>query len=466
MTAPRPRPVWLVVTLICLLLLAACTPTAAPAPLPAAPPSPTAGQPEPTSTSAPAPTVAPAPTAAPTAALQPTQPAQPLTPVILFTGWFANPLAVEVNNQTVAPDCPKSGTFDVIGGNSHPSQEFSQVCQDKLLTLAYDSDPSKPMPERFSDQPGVKVTLADYGKTASAPFYDPMFAFLERNGYTRDKNIRVAGFDSRLAPDQGGFLERTVALIEETYRANGNTPVHLVGTSAGPLYAQYLLTHTSRAWRDQYIHGFTTLSGDFPGQGSTYPLFFTGLNANTFSFPEDAANAASSAAMYQSFPGAYILASDPAYFGDKEVVIRTTKNGKSYTPADVWQLFDDAKLPVAKEIAGYYLGSVKFQPPDYPYVDVYAETGSGFNTEIGLELADLTTGQVRDPRAVAISADGDINQENLTNESVKAWEGMPCYHFEYRVNKLVNHFDLATNPDVLGRLLEHLKQPKSQCPVS
>jgi lecithin-cholesterol acyltransferase len=33
----------------------------------------------------------------------------------------------------------------------------------------------------------------------------------------RNVSIRVAGYDSRLSPDLGGFLERSIALIEETY---------------------------------------------------------------------------------------------------------------------------------------------------------------------------------------------------------------------------------------------------------
>src|SRR5262249_8210332 len=82
---------------------------------------------------------------------------------------------------------------------------------------------------------------------------------------------------------------------EDTYRDNGNRPVHLVGHSNGPLYAQYLLTHTSRAWRDRYIHGFTPIAGNFPGQGLLYSMLFTGLNVQDFGYPTTPAQAATSA---------------------------------------------------------------------------------------------------------------------------------------------------------------------------
>src|SRR5688572_5083277 len=148
-----------------------------------------------------------------------------------------------------------------------------------------------------------------------------------------------------LTPDMHGFLERTKALIEEAYYDNNKTPVHLVSHSNGPLYTQYLLTHTTQEWKDKFIHGFTPFAGNWPGQGLLYAAFFTGLNTVNFSFPADAANAASSAAMYLTHPSSYMSAADPAIFHDDEVVIQTP--ARAYTPQDYPQLFQDAGLSLA-----------------------------------------------------------------------------------------------------------------------
>src|ERR1035437_5566540 len=113
-------------------------------------------------------------------------------------------------------------------GSQTGTTGFIHVCQDKLMTLVYNRWPSLPMSQRFSDQPGVTVTIEDYGKTESAPNYELLYAGLEKAGWDRKTNIRVAGNDPRLSPDIGNFLPRTIALIEETYQSNGNTPVHLV----------------------------------------------------------------------------------------------------------------------------------------------------------------------------------------------------------------------------------------------
>jgi lysophospholipase-3 len=91
------------------------------------------------------------------------------TPVVMFPAYFFTTLKVTVHNQTVAPECPRSGSFRVFFLNDEPTS-FSTACQMKLLTLRYERSRGKPMRLRFSDQRGVDVSIENYGKTESAPF--------------------------------------------------------------------------------------------------------------------------------------------------------------------------------------------------------------------------------------------------------------------------------------------------------
>jgi lecithin-cholesterol acyltransferase len=391
---------------------------------------------------------------------------EPLTPVVLFPAFHFTKLKVTVHDQTAAPGCPRSGSFEDWYQNPHPSTSFSQVCRDELMTLRYDADPRLPMPRRFSEQRGVNVRIIGYGTTGSAPFYEPMYRALQAAGYTPAENIRVAGYDARLTPDLGGFLPRTIRLIEQTYRDNGDRPVQLVGHSNGPLYAQYLLTHTTRAWRQKYIHGFTPIAGNFPGQGSLYSIVFTGLNIEDFSYPVTHANAVSSARMYLSSPASYMSAADPAVFGRSEVVLKNAATGVSYTPADNERLFSDAHLPAALAIAKYYIGLVKFRAPtDFPDVDVTAQRGSGIPTVVGAVLPNLEVGQLVTPSTVFLTKDGDINQEDTTNTAINVWSAMPCYRFSLTDHPGVNHFALPSDPRVLERLIAATRRPRSSCPA-
>ena len=386
-----------------------------------------------------------------------------LTPIVLFPAWHFTRLTVTVKHQKTDPACPSSGTFEDLVGQD-PGATFSQVCRDELLTLRYSAKGNKPMRLRFSEQAGVTVTIADFGRTASAPTYEPMYEALEAAGYTRDKDIRVAGYDARLTPDMDGFLHRSMRLIEETSRQNGGRPVHVVGHSNGPIYIQYLLTHTSAAWKARYIHGFTPLAGNFPGQGLGYALMFVGVNIPDLLFPATPENAVSSARMFLSHPSTFITASDPTIFGDREVIIRDQSTGTDYTPEDWPQLFEDAGIPWAIPIGDTYIGGVPFaDPAHFPNVDVYAEKGSGLETLVGLGLTDLTIGQQVIDTTELLTRDGDINQEDLTNDAVAVWSGMDCWHFSLTDNPGVTHFDLPSDPDVLARLIAHANAPRSDC---
>jgi len=386
-----------------------------------------------------------------------------VTPIVLFPAWHFTRLTVTVKDQTVDPSCPASGTFeDLVFGNPGPT--FSQLCRDELLTLRYDGNAHKPIRLRFHEQHGVSVRIADYGKTASAPFYEAMYTALEAAGYVRDKDIRVAGYDARLTPDMGGFLQRSKRLIEDTYLDNGKRPVHLVGHSNGPIYVQYLLTHTTQAWKDKYIHGFTPLAGNFPGQGLGYELMFVGVQIPDLSFPATPANAVANARMFLSHPSSFITAADPRIFGDKEIVIHDQSTDTFYTPEDYPQLFEDAGLSWVLPIANHYIGGVPFaDPAHFPDVDVYAEKGSGLETLVGVGIPDLSVGQVVGPTTEFFTRDGDFNQEDLTNDAVAVWAGMNCWHFSLTDNPGVNHFELPGNAGVLARLVANANAPRSNC---
>jgi lysophospholipase-3 len=117
-----------------------------------------------------------------------------------------------------------------------------------------------------------------------------------------------------------------------------------------------------------------------------------------------------------------------------------------------------------KPIADAYIGGVPFaDPAHFPNVDVDAEKGSGIETLVGLGLPNLAVGQLVTPTTELINRDGDINQEDITNEAVAVWAGMDCYHFSLTDNPGVTHFQLPAHADVLARLVASAAAPRSNC---
>ena len=59
--------------------------------------------------------------------------------------------------------------------------------------------------------------------------------------------------------------------------------------------------------------------------------------------------------------------------------------------------------------------------------------------------------------------DGDVNQEDITNNAVSAWSGMRCWHFSITDNPGVDHFSLPSDPNVLTRLIADANALRSNC---
>jgi lecithin-cholesterol acyltransferase len=384
--------------------------------------------------------------------------AAPRTPVVFFPGYGTTILQVTVHDQTTVKGCPASGAYQ-DGIPANVGTTFSQVCRDELITPRWSRYATLPWSERFSLPPGVKITIPNYSQTSSAPVYNPLFTALENAGYTADRNLVVADYNFLLTPDLGGFLPRTKRLIERTWRRNGRTPVRLVGHSNGPLYAQYLLTHVSAAWKHKYIQGFTDIDGNLPGSGLLWGWVFTGAEVpSVFSYPSTVATARSSARLYAMSPATWMSASDPAVFKNREVVIADQSTGRTYTRANTVALLHAARLDSIKKMVEHYLGFVRFRNPQaFPDVDVTVEAGSGIPTETGIALPQST--------AQYFTLPGDDNQEYITNNAVRVWRKMPCYRFRFNNNPGVGHLQLTSDPAVITRLLDDLKQPRNRCPA-
>ncbi|XP_076878349.1 phosphatidylcholine-sterol acyltransferase [Brachyhypopomus gauderio] len=132
---------------------------------------------------------------------------------------------------------------------------------------------------KTSNSPGVEVRVPGFGQTYTVEFLDTnklagyfftMVEHLVNIGYERNKTVRAAPYDWRIAPnEQGKYFSDLKNLVEEMHDEY-NQPVYLLGHSMGSNYILYFLNQQSQAWKDRYIRSFISLGA--PWAGAVKPL--------------------------------------------------------------------------------------------------------------------------------------------------------------------------------------------------
>eukprot|EP00850_Spirogloea_muscicola_P015513 SM000119S25656 [mRNA] locus=s119:212478:214433:- [translate_table: standard] len=397
-------------------------------------------------------------------------------------------MQVVMQNQGFSEACPSDAEFEFHAGHT-PHFAISEACMIEALALAYNSSEPE-VGRRFRSQPGVTVSLADFGDPTCAPIYFPLYLRLMAAGYSAGdiptsagalllplhqlqpptfltnlsvlcwcllgrpgagRSMFVACYDWRTVPGVDvtpghKFLSAARRLVERAYRANGRRRVFLLGHSNGGPMAQALLAAQSRKWREQYVAGLISYAGNWAGQGSMVAYLFTGWSFVDFLTPVPSA-----AEAMQTWPALYFSMPQPRVYGTAEDVIRVA-GGQSYTPANLQDLFQDAGLTLAAELFPHFNGLTSPETP--PGVSTFSFYGTGISTIVGYELPELAQG-VRVSSPILAAGDGD--QEDIDNQSNFGWAKMECHSFEAIEVPRASHLMLPFEFSVMARTVEILR---------
>ena len=238
------------------------------------------------------------------------------TPVVLFPAFHFTKLLVTVHDQVVAPGCPRSGTFQDWFLNDHPSPRFSQVCEDKLLTLRYDRRGNEPWRTGSRTRAASRCGSSTTARPRARRSTSRCTRRSRPTGYTRNKNIRVAGYDARLTPDMNGFRaphqasDRDDVPPERPHARAPRRPLQRPALRAVPAHA-----HVAR-------RGSTATSTDSRPSRATSPVRASstrccsrGSTSRTSPSRRPPRTPRSSARMYLTAPSSYMSAADPRIFG-------------------------------------------------------------------------------------------------------------------------------------------------------
>jgi len=115
------------------------------------------------------------------------------------------------------------------------------------------------------------VEYSDYGTydLIKMPYMKDLIESLESIGYERGKSLRAATYDFRPAGISEVLAyqyQRLKELIEDTYKTNGKTSVHLLSHSlGGPYTTVFLNTAVSAEWKKTYVASHIMLSAPLLG---------------------------------------------------------------------------------------------------------------------------------------------------------------------------------------------------------
>eukprot|EP01040_Poterioochromonas_malhamensis_P014806 gene14806-16457_t len=200
--------------------------------------------------------------------------------VYFLPGYSGNFLSAKVNSTDFLPlHCqnvalPINESFII-----YPNATLNRRCLSDLLYLNFDpSDSSFRAPE------GVTIETPFFGREIGLRSnYYSFFKQLESWGYEVGKTLFGIPYDFRFGSDRAlrqiGFTDSLKQLIERNYRLNGGKAILIGHSNGGPtIYA--FLQSMPRAWKEKYMGGMITLSGNLLGQMNAFISFFATESPN------------------------------------------------------------------------------------------------------------------------------------------------------------------------------------------
>jgi hypothetical protein len=265
-----------------------------------------------------------------------------LTPVVIIPSLIGSKLRIKLENRYSHWYCDSNSDWYTLWVPSFKTTflPYIATCWLDNISLNYN------MTTHWGDLPqGVKMRFADYGGVGDVDYLDDSnqvgiwndtIALLVKAGYTIGKNLRAAPYDWRVSPAQyQSDFKALKQLIERTYDMNGNRSVALASLSMGGSYTiLFLNTFVSQAWKDKYIHSWTSFCSPFGGS----PIAVAALASsfNKFGMPWYILSSSQMLSMTQSFGSIYWLIPFEQLYNDMIIAITPTQN---YTSADFEQLF-------------------------------------------------------------------------------------------------------------------------------
>ena len=349
-----------------------------------------------------------------------------------FSGSPISVLNVTLDVQSPPTGCPSTGNFV-----AYPNPGFQQREQGKCfvdyLNIQWDDET-----KIFMNATGVEVEVVN---TASGTENSPLVRSLQRLlNYRVDHDLFVVSYDWRLSPNLDTvFIDRMRATIESAYEQH-QQQVFIIAHSTGGGESLYFLQSQPQQWKDKFIAGFISLSGNFAGEvdifGDLTDLSETGFTGVTPLLSRQ---------FWLTQPAEIWQLPHEHIYGAQSFVFTPDYNYTT-SAADILRLLSvlDAHPALEWYHTGLWNATGAFTAPQ---VNTYCLYGQGIKTLVGYVFPDNSF----ESNPQYLYGDGDGDQDIVTNRSCEQWAATtePPATFYSQGFTNVTHAEMLVNPEVL-----------------
>ncbi|XP_055341491.1 phospholipase A2 group XV-like [Paramacrobiotus metropolitanus] len=376
-----------------------------------------------------------------------------LTPVIILPGDGGSQLQAWLERTSVRSNiCPMR-----TNGWTHVWADLDMLipglvdCWVDNLKLIYNN-----ITRKTSNPEGVRTQVPGFGDTDSIEYLTGnqlpgskylayIVDMLVDNGYKRNVSVRGAPYDFRKAQnEQEEYFILLKKLVEDTYAANGNHKVTLIGHSLGCLFSLYFLNHQTQEWKDKYINAFIGMGGPWGGAVKPIKVIATGDDLDIAIVSRSKIKD-----ILRTNPSVAALLPSDKFWAKNETLIYTPQ--KVYNLGNLREFFYDLDFPEGWEFYQDTKNLVYDLIP--PGVKTYCLSGTGTATPATYVYKEGGFPK-KIPMVISEDGDGTVNRRSL--DGCERWKGKQRDEVVTKTFPGAGHRQMTRDKQVLDYIREIL----------